>query len=60
MITEQLKNEYAYFMVQKMLQSLLEEGLITEEEFKKITEINQEKYNPKLREIMPILLDISV
>lgn len=60
MTIEQLENEYAYFMAQKMLQSLLDEGLITEEEFKKITEINQEKYSPNLRGIMPILLDISV
>ncbi len=50
---EQLQNEYDYILAQKMLESILEKGLITNDEFNKITELNRQYFSPFLVEIMP-------
>lgn len=51
---EQLEQEYAYYITQKIVKKLFDEGLISKEEYDEITRINQGKYLPKLREIMPL------
>lgn len=49
---EQLKREYNYCMAQKILKSMLEKGLISADEFNKITRKNREIFSPYLAEIM--------
>lgn len=49
---EQLKREYNYYMAQKILKSMLEKGLISADEFNKITRKNREIFSPYLAEIM--------
>lgn len=49
---EQLKREYNYYMAQKILKSMLEKGLISADEFNKITRKNRETFSPYLAEIM--------
>ena len=53
MIQEQLQREYDYILAQKLLKSMLENGLITEDEFHKITELNRKTFSPSLAELMP-------
>nr|DAE90632.1 MAG TPA: Short C-terminal domain [Caudoviricetes sp.] len=52
MTEEQLKNDYKYCMAQKLLKRMLERGLITVDEFDKITEKNRKTFSPYLVEIM--------
>ena len=49
---EQLKQDYNYCMAQKILKSMLEKGLISADEFNKITRKNRETFSPYLAEIM--------
>lgn len=49
---EQLKRDYHYHMAQKILKSMLEKGLISADEFNKITRKNRETFSPYLAEIM--------
>ncbi|NCC15972.1 MAG: hypothetical protein EOM28_06430 [Clostridia bacterium] len=49
---EQLQREYDYILAQKMLKSMLENRLITEDEFHKITLLNRKTFSPSLAELM--------
>lgn len=52
-ITEaQLQNDFDYYIAQKMVEVLFEKGLISVDEFNKISVINQRKFSPSLAEIM--------
>lgn len=50
---EELQREYDYILAQKILKSILEKGLISVDEFNKITELNRQTFSPYLAEIMP-------
>lgn len=50
---EELQREYNYILAQKILKSILEKGLISADEFNKITEKNRQTFSPYLVEIMP-------
>ena len=52
---EQMQNEYNYVFAQQITKRLLEAGLITKDEFNKITSKNRESFSPLLAEIMPKL-----
>lgn len=49
----QLQCEYDYFLAQQILESMLKNGLITIEEFNKITTLNRKSFSPALANIMP-------
>jgi len=49
---EQLQREYDYILAQKLLKSMLENGLITQDEFHKITVINRKTFSPSLAKLM--------
>lgn len=49
----ELQKEYGYYMAQKWLESLLDKGQISVDEFNKITEKNRQSFSPFLAEIMP-------
>lgn len=50
---EELQREYGYYLAQKLLKSMLDKGMITEEEFGKIAALNRKFFSPFLSEIMP-------
>lgn len=50
---EQLSCDYKYCIAQKLLKAMLEKGLISTDEFNKITEKNRKTFSPYLAEIMP-------
>jgi len=49
----QLQREVDYVMAQRILESLLDKGLISLSEFNKITTLNRESFSPALAPIMP-------
>lgn len=49
---EQLRHDYNYCMAQKMLKAMFEKGIISEDEFNKITEKNRKTFSPYLAELM--------
>lgn len=49
---EQLQGDFDYYIAQKMLEKLREQGLISDDEFNKITALNRRKFSPYLAEIM--------
>ena len=49
------QNEYNYALAQQITKRLLEAGLITKDEFNKITAKNRESFSPLLGRIMPKL-----
>ena len=53
--SEALQNEYNYVLAQQITKRLLEAGLITKDEFNKITAKNRESCSPLLGRIMPKL-----
>ena len=53
MTDKKLLDEFDYYRAQKMLERLLECGLISLLEFHKITELNRKSFSPFLVEIMP-------
>lgn len=53
MTEEQMRKDYYYCLSQKIIKLMLDKGLITNNEFKKITEKNRETFSPYLAEIMP-------
>lgn len=53
MTEEQMRKDYYYCLAQKIIKSMLDKGLITDSEFKKITEKNRQIFSPYLAEIMP-------
>ena len=50
---EQLQREADYARAQRMLESMLDKGLISLSEFNRITALNRESFSPMLAEIMP-------
>ena len=51
--TEELEQEFEYYMAQKLLEKMLDTGLISSDEFNRITEKNRQTFSPFLSEIMP-------
>lgn len=51
--TEQLQGEFDYFISKKILSNMLEKGLISDLEFKKIDVLNRKSFSPSLADIMP-------
>lgn len=51
--TEELQRELDYHAAQKLLEKLLEAGLVTGGEFDKITGKNRRSFSPCLDRIMP-------
>ncbi|MDL2310394.1 hypothetical protein LJC13_00275 [Peptostreptococcaceae bacterium OttesenSCG-928-C18] len=52
MSQEQFLNEIGYSRAVKLLQMMLEKGLITQEEYTKIDRLNRQSFTPKLAPIM--------
>lgn len=50
---EELQREFDYYMAQKLLKKLREEGLISEGELNKIAVKNRQSFSPYLARIMP-------
>jgi hypothetical protein len=50
---EQLQCEVDYVRAQRILESMLQNGLISLSEFNKITMLNRESFSPALASIMP-------
>lgn len=50
---EELKQEYSYYLAQKLLKKMLDSDMISADEFNKITEKNRKSFSPYLAEIMP-------
>ena len=50
---EEMQQEYGYMLAQQMTKKLFDKGLISEDEFNKITARNRETFSPKLAAIMP-------
>lgn len=53
MTEEQLCCDYKYCMAQKMIKEMLNKGLISVDEFNKISKRNRKTFSPYLAEIMP-------
>ena len=51
MTKEQSVREIEYKMALKLLNILLNRGIIAEEEFKKIDELNRQTFSPELSEV---------
>lgn len=51
--TEDLQNEYNYILAERVLENMLEVGVITVDECNKIKELNRQYFSPVLSEIMP-------
>lgn len=52
MTEEQMRKDYYYYLAQKIIKSMLDKGLITDDECRKITEKNRQTFSPYLVEIM--------
>lgn len=52
MTEEQMRKDYYYYLAQKIIKSMLNKGLITDDEWGKITEKNRQTFSPYLVEIM--------
>ncbi len=50
---EELQHEYDYVRAEQLTKKLLDQGLITVDEFNKITEKNRQTFSPYLAKIMP-------
>lgn len=50
---EKLKNEFDYMIAQQILRNMFKKGLISQDEFNKISVLNCEKFSPELISIMP-------
>ena len=50
---EQLQNELDYMIAQRILKSMLDNGLISLLEFNQITILNRQSFSPALAQIMP-------
>lgn len=50
---DELQREFDYYRAQKLLKAMLENELISVDEFNKITEKNRKTFSPYLAEIMP-------
>ena len=50
---EEIDRDIQYYQAQKVAEEMLERGLISLEEFNKLTQINRDTFSPYLVEIMP-------
>jgi len=50
---EQLQREVDYIRAQRILDSMLQNGLISLSEFNKMTALNRKSFSPALAQIMP-------
>jgi len=50
---EQLQREVDYVRAQRIIDSMLQNGLISLSEFNKITSLNRKSFSPALAQIMP-------
>ncbi len=50
---EQLQREVGYIRAQRMLETLLHQGLISLSEYNEITLLNRKSFSPALAQIMP-------
>ncbi len=50
---EDMQHEYDYHQAQKILEDMRNRGLISDDEFNKITALNRKKFCPYLAKIMP-------
>ena len=50
---EELNNEYAYFIAQRLLGELKDNNLISQAEYDDISKKNKEEFKPYLAPIMP-------
>lgn len=50
---EQLQNEFDYMVTQQVLRNMLEIGLVSADEFSKISALNAQKFSPELVSILP-------
>ncbi len=53
MTDEQLQREYNYLVAEQITKKMLDKGLITEDEYKKIMKENRKTFKPLLAELMP-------
>ena len=53
MTEKQLCGDYKYCMAQKIIKEMLDRGLISVDEFNKISTRNRQTFSPYLAEIMP-------
>jgi len=52
MTEEQLQNEYDFYMAESLICMLFKEDKISEDELRKISALNRQKFSPKLSELM--------
>jgi len=52
MTEEQLQSEYDFYMAESLTRMLYKEGKISEDELRKISALNRQKFSPKLSELM--------
>jgi len=53
MTEEQMRKDYYYCLAQKITKSMLDKGLISDDEFNRIMKLNRQSFSPNLVEIMP-------
>lgn len=51
MSKEQSRQEVQYKMARKMLQILLRRGIVTEDEYEKIDDLNRQSFSPQLAKV---------
>ena len=52
-------DELGYFMAQKITEKMLEKGLISFDEYDKLTALNRQTFSPLYADLLPKRLDIS-
>lgn len=57
---DQLQSEYAYFLAQRVLDSMLKNNLISLSEHKEITKLNRVSFSPMFAQLMPDTVDICL
>nr|DAL21373.1 MAG TPA_asm: Short C-terminal domain [Caudoviricetes sp.] len=55
---ERISNDLNYHRAQRIAKAMLDAGLISTDEFNKLTAINRETFSPMFSEIMPKSLDM--
>lgn len=50
---EEMQNEYNYILAQHLTKRLLDKGMITLDEFNKITAKNRQSFSPLISKIIP-------
>lgn len=55
---ERIQGDLDYKMAQQIAKSMLDSGLISSTEFKKLSDINLETFSPLFAEIYPKTLDV--